>query len=68
MWQWLNRALNSELPIVFRAECTETCKMRRRELDTENKQLQRDLKIKEEHIAAIERELVVSVFSSTKIY
>lgn len=41
--------------------------MRRRELDTENKQLQRDLKIKEEHIATIERELVVSLFSALKI-
>ncbi|KAK3924044.1 Macoilin-1 [Frankliniella fusca] len=41
-----------------KSECTETCKARRRDLETENKQLQRELKLKEERITSYEREIV----------
>lgn len=41
-----------------KSECTETCKLRRRDLEAENKQLQRELKLKEDRSATIEREIV----------
>ncbi|KAJ1522174.1 hypothetical protein ONE63_002484 [Megalurothrips usitatus] len=39
-------------------ECTESCKARRREIENENNHLHRELKIKEDHIVNMERELI----------
>lgn len=45
---------------IFRGECTETCKARRRDLEAESKQLRRELKTKDDRCLAAEREVQVN--------
>ncbi|KAG8248840.1 transmembrane protein 57 [Homalodisca vitripennis] len=40
-----------------KGECTESCRVRRRDLEAETKQLRRELKLKEERCLAIERDV-----------
>lgn len=45
--------------IISRGECTETCRVRRRDLEAEAKQLRRELKAKDERCLVAEREVQV---------
>lgn len=45
------------LAAATKAECTESCRVRRRDLEAETKQLRRELKAKEERLVAVEREV-----------
>ena len=42
-----------------RSECSEACKVRRREMDNEVKQILRELKLREDQIRQLERETLV---------
>ena len=42
---------------IFRGECTEMCRSKRREFEADIKQLRRELKLKEERILASDREI-----------
>lgn len=44
----------------YRNECTESCRARRRDLETEGKQLRRELKLKDDRYLAAEREMQVN--------
>lgn len=46
--------------IIFRPECTESCKVRRRELESEAKALRKELRIKDEQYVAAQKEVNVS--------
>ena len=48
-------------PVVFRGECTEACKARRREVENELKQIRRELKLREDQTKQLERETQVYV-------
>lgn len=43
--------------LCFRADCTEACKQRRREMEAQAKQLRRDLQQREEQLTQLENEL-----------
>lgn len=45
---------------MFRPECTESCKVRRRELESEAKALRKELRIKDEQCVAAQKEVNVS--------
>lgn len=47
--------------IKFRPECTESCKIRRRELESEAKALRKELRIKDEQYATAQKEVNVSL-------
>ncbi len=48
----------TDLIWIFRSECGEACKQRRRELDSDVKQLRRDARIRDEQMQQLEGELM----------
>ena len=55
-------SLNFKFNVVTysRLECSESCKMRRKDSENDMKQLRRDLKMREEQFRMLEREVQVS--------
>lgn len=49
------------LKMIFRTECTETCKVRRREMENEIKQLRRDMKLRDDKLQQMERQAQVKL-------
>lgn len=47
--------------LYFRPECTESCKVRRRELESEAKALRKELRIKDEQYVTAQKEVNVSI-------